>query len=246
MVDFKTPILLTAGGAAEYPRAECRFASKSPSLEDRAFSVAVHSPAAPAGSIAVWGLTEAAPKMCAKVLEVTVEKVLCTDPSGSLALPALKDSSAFVKVELRGNENSKFSTHAVKLDKDTLTFDYKMKLDLTEDATELRFLLCKRSTTQQNTVVSAAGIYVKDIIRASPVIKYFDLFKSYGSGFGGAIKLKLEVLDAATTAAANGSTAAPGGADKAAKGGKGAFPGGVLTKLAIVAAVAFGVLKLKK
>lgn len=97
--------------------------------------------------------------------------------------------------------------------------------DLTEDSTELRLLLCKKKdgVATQNTVLSAAGIYVKDILRAAPIVKYFDLFKSvslrnlptslavgrnltpssrlafaqYGAGFGGKVKLSLTISDSA-------------------------------------------------
>ena len=97
--------------------------------------------------------------------------------------------------------------------------------DLTEDSTELRLLLCQKKdgVATQNTVLSAAGIYVKDILRAAPIVKYFDLFKSvslrnlptslavgqnltpssrlafaqYGAGFGGKVKLSLTISDSA-------------------------------------------------
>ena len=100
--------------------------------------------------------------------------------------------------------------------------------DLTEDSTELRLLLCKKKdgVATQNTVLSAAGIYVKGILRAAPIVKYFDLFKSvslrnpnppalslavgqnltpssrlvfaqYGAGFGGKVKLSLTISDSA-------------------------------------------------
>ena len=97
--------------------------------------------------------------------------------------------------------------------------------DLTEDSTELRLLLCQKKdgVATQNTVLFAAGIYVKDILRAAPIVKYFDLFKSvslrnlptslavgqnltpssrlafaqYGAGFGGKVKLSLTISDSA-------------------------------------------------
>ena len=76
--------------------------------------------------------------------------------------------------------------------------------DIDDGANELRLLLCKKKTdTSPQSVVSAAGnalgfivfapqmfldlifdpagIYVKDIVRAAPIVKYFDLFKSVGT-----------------------------------------------------------------
>ena len=52
--------------------------------------------------------------------------------------------------------------------------------DLNEDASELRLLLCRKKVEGETTsnVLSAAGIYVKDILRAAPIVKYFDLYKS--------------------------------------------------------------------
>ena len=57
---------------------------------------------------------------------------------------------------------------------------FRKTRDLTDDSSELRLLLCKKKdgVASQNTVLSAAGIYVKDIIKAAPIVKYFDLFKS--------------------------------------------------------------------
>ena len=52
--------------------------------------------------------------------------------------------------------------------------------NLAEEASELRLLLCKKKEEgqTQSNVLSAAGIYVKDILRAAPIVKYFDLYKS--------------------------------------------------------------------
>ncbi len=83
-------------------------------------------------------------------------------------------------VELRGGTSQKVSTGTAKMKDKMLSFDSKISLDLKEDASELRLLLCKKkdATAAQNTVLSAAGIYVKDILRAAPIVKYFELFKS--------------------------------------------------------------------
>ncbi|QDZ18345.1 hypothetical protein A3770_01p08630 [Chloropicon primus] len=115
-----------------------------------------------------------------KVLNISIEKVVCTNKEGEIALPGLQSGEAFVRVELRGGASQKVSTPSTKLKKDTLNFDAKVTLELTDDASELRLLLCKKKdgVATQNTVLSAAGIYVKDILKAAPIVKYFDLFKS--------------------------------------------------------------------
>ena len=202
-----------------------------------------------------------------KVLKIFIDKVLCADKDGTLALPGLEKGMAFIRIELRGGIHSqKISTASSKMKDNCLAFNTSLALDLAEDASELRLLLCKKKDGEgsQNTVLSAAGIYVKDIIRAAPIVKWFDLFKSFGTGFGGQVKLSLTIADKASeedTASpkegeTNGAKSSPGkskrdskpeakaagGASK--KSNKGGFP----FKLLLLAAVggAFAFTKLKK
>ncbi|UPQ97556.1 hypothetical protein HOP50_01g08510 [Chloropicon primus] len=172
-----------------------------------------------------------------KVLNISIEKVVCTNKEGEIALPGLQSGEAFVRVELRGGASQKVSTPSTKLKKDTLNFDAKVTLELTDDASELRLLLCKKKdgVATQNTVLSAAGIYVKDILKAAPIVKYFDLFKSYGAGFGGKVKLSMTVSEGngdteskKVEASAKAPAAAPAPEapvlSKKAKKGAAAFP----------------------
>jgi len=68
-----------------------------------------------------------------------------------------------------------------------------------EGAGELRILLCQPKVKQPgekptSTVLAACGIYMKDILDAVPIDKYFELFKPGEGADGGFIRISMNYL----------------------------------------------------
>lgn len=66
-----------------------------------------------------------------------------------------------------------------------------------EGATELRILLCRQKAPGEragSSIIAACGIYMKDILEAVPIDKYFELFKPGEGAEGGFIRVSMNYL----------------------------------------------------
>ena len=68
-----------------------------------------------------------------------------------------------------------------------------------EGSGELRILLCqpkpkKHGEKASSAVLAACGIYMKDILEAVPIDKYFELFKPGEGADGGFIRISMNYL----------------------------------------------------
>ena len=68
-----------------------------------------------------------------------------------------------------------------------------------EGSGELRILLCQPKPKKQgekasSIVLAACGIYMKDILEAVPIDKYFELFKPGEGADGGFIRISMNYL----------------------------------------------------
>lgn len=101
-------------------------------------------------------------------------------------------------VEIRGGPRTvKKQTSVQKAKNDTIDWEEQLALECLEGANELRILLCrqKHSGERQGTsIVAACGIYMKDILDAVPIDKYFELFKPGAGAEGGFIRVSINHL----------------------------------------------------
>jgi hypothetical protein len=69
---------------------------------------------------------------------------------------------------------------------------------ITEESSELRLLLCRAkqdsSGKKSTSVVTACGIFISDIVEASPIDKYFEMFKPGSGKEGGFVRLRLNLI----------------------------------------------------
>ncbi|BDA41887.1 hypothetical protein COCOBI_02-6850 [Coccomyxa sp. Obi] len=104
----------------------------------------------------------------------------------------------FVKVEIRGGaKNVKVQSSPKRVLANSINWQEELVLDVLENATELRLMLCreKRSGTRVGTsVIAACGIFVNDIMDAVPIDKYFELFKPGAGGEGGFIRISMDFV----------------------------------------------------
>lgn len=65
-----------------------------------------------------------------------------------------------------------------------------------DGAAELRILLCrpKPAGERGTSIISACGIYMRDILEAVPIDKYFELFKPGEGAEGGFIRISMNYL----------------------------------------------------
>jgi len=85
-----------------------------------------------------------------------------------------------------------------------LTHAASILREVQEGATELRLLLCREKMNNGKrgvSVVTACGIFVKDILEAVPIDKYFEMFKPVTGLEGGYIRLRMKLVSPADLAA---------------------------------------------
>lgn len=72
--------------------------------------------------------------------------------------------------------------------------------EISDTSSELRLLLCREKEVngkKSTNVVTACGIFVKDILDATPIDKYFEMFKPGTGQEGGFVRLKMSILSEA-------------------------------------------------
>jgi hypothetical protein len=112
--------------------------------------------------------------------------------------PDLKQG--YARVEIRGGPKTiKKFTSTKAVEDNGITWVEQLSLEVLEGANELRIMLCRpkeasgeRSST---SIVAACGIYMKDILEAAPVDKYFELYKPGGGAAGGFIRVAISFLE---------------------------------------------------
>ena len=80
-----------------------------------------------------------------------------------------------------------------------MTWEEQLALEHYEGSGELRILLCQPKPKQagekaSSVVLAACGIYMKDILEAVPIDKYFELFKPGEGADGGFIRISMNYL----------------------------------------------------
>lgn len=132
-----------------------------------------------------------------KLLEVRVEEASGKNRSEQYVWDS-ESFECFVKAEVRGGEKPVRATTQKATVKDCqITWQEDLTLEVTEGATELRLLLCREKTTNGKkgvSVITACGIFVKDILEAVPIDKYFEMFKPGSGQEGGYIRLRMRLI----------------------------------------------------
>lgn len=104
---------------------------------------------------------------------------------------------AFVKIEIRGGARTvKKQTSTCKVSDNVVNWEEQLALEHLDGAGELRILLCrpKPAGERGSSIIAACGIYMRDILDAVPIDKYFELFKP-GEGLeGGFIRISMNYL----------------------------------------------------
>lgn len=107
----------------------------------------------------------------------------------------------FVKIEIRGQKNRpvKKQTSVSRVSGGTVSWDEQLALEHYGGSGELRILLCqpkpkKEGEKASSIVLAACGIYMKDILEAVPIDKYFELFKPQEGADGGFIRISMNYL----------------------------------------------------
>jgi len=107
----------------------------------------------------------------------------------------------FVKIEIRGQQNRpiKKQTSVSRVSGGTVSWDEQLALEHYGGSGELRILLCqpkqkKEGERSSSVVLAACGIYMKDILEAVPIDKYFELFKPQEGADGGFIRISMNYL----------------------------------------------------
>ncbi len=108
---------------------------------------------------------------------------------------------AFVKLEIRGPKARpvKKQTSTSRVSGGVVTWEEQLALEHYEGSGELRILLCqpkKKAPGEKpsSVVLAACGIYVKDILEAVPIDKYFELYKPGEGADGGFIRISMNYL----------------------------------------------------
>lgn len=105
----------------------------------------------------------------------------------------------FVKIEIRGGARTvKKQTSNQKIKDGTINWEEQLALECLDGASELRILLCrekKNGDKQGTSIVAACGIYMKEILEAVPIDKYFELFKPGHGAEGGFIRVSVNYLN---------------------------------------------------
>lgn len=106
----------------------------------------------------------------------------------------------YARVEIRGGPKTiKKFTSTKAVDDNGITWVEQLSLEVLEGANELRIMLCRPKETSgersSTSIVAACGIYMKDILEAAPVDKYFELYKPGGGAAGGFIRVAISFLE---------------------------------------------------
>lgn len=151
----------------------------------------------------------------------------------------------YARVEIRGGARTiKKLTSTQDVADNGITWVEQLSLEVLEGASELRIMLCRPkqagSERSSSSIVAACGIYMKDILEAAPVDKYFELYKPGGGSAGGFIRVAISFLE--PDQVRNGEledVARDSG--KAAGGKQGGGLAGLAKKVLVVGVVAAGV-----
>jgi hypothetical protein len=121
-----------------------------------------------------------------------------THPSKEPHPPStLSVSLSFPSVEIRGGPRTvKKLTATAKVQDAVASWEEQLALEHLDGASELRILLCrpKPSGERGSSIVAACGIYMRDILEAVPIDKYFELFKPGEGAEGGFIRISMNYL----------------------------------------------------
>lgn len=105
---------------------------------------------------------------------------------------------AFVKVELRGGMRAvKATTQKKAMVGSSIVWRERLVMEVLDDSEELRLMVCKekfQGTKKGVSVIAACGIFIRDILDASPIDKYFELFKPSAGGEGGYIRIGIDFV----------------------------------------------------
>ncbi|KAL6779845.1 hypothetical protein ACKKBG_A13965 [Auxenochlorella protothecoides x Auxenochlorella symbiontica] len=107
--------------------------------------------------------------------------------------------AGYVKVEIRGGSRIvKKTTSLQKVVDNVITWEEQLALEALKDANELRIMLCQEKKSDErparSSVVAACGIYIRDLLEAVPVDKYFELFQPKLGKDGGFIRVSVNYL----------------------------------------------------
>lgn len=164
--------------------------------------------------------------------------------------------SGYARVEIRGGPKTiKKVTSTKDVEDNGISWVEQLSLEVLEGASELRIMLCRPkgaagTERSSSSIVAACGIYMKDILEAAPVDKYFELYKPGGGSAGGFIRVAISHLE--PDQVRNGELengVRPGTPAAAAAGGKskgGCLVGGLLKAALAVAAAAAVAIVVKK
>ncbi|CAD7702723.1 unnamed protein product [Ostreobium quekettii] len=110
-------------------------------------------------------------------------------------------TEGFVRVEVRGGPKTiKATTLTQSVQNLAISWKQELRVEVTDESKEMRIMLCKEKprdatgTRRKTDILAACGIYVKDILEAVPIDKYFELFKPGDSperALGGFIRVTL-------------------------------------------------------
>jgi hypothetical protein len=83
-----------------------------------------------------------------------------------------------------------------KVTDNVASWEEQLALEHLEGAGELRILLCKPKPAGErgSSILAACGIYMRDILDAVPIDKYFELFKPGEGADGGFIRISMNYL----------------------------------------------------
>ncbi|KAI3428718.1 hypothetical protein D9Q98_007542 [Chlorella vulgaris] len=102
------------------------------------------------------------------------------------------------RVEIRGGSKTiKKITSTQAVADNGITWEEQLTLEVLPGASELRIMLCRPKGAERSStsIVAACGIYMKDLLDAGPVDKYFELFKPGGGKAGGFIRVAISFLE---------------------------------------------------
>lgn len=108
--------------------------------------------------------------------------------------------SGYARVEIRGGPKTiKKQTSIQEVADNAISWVEQLSLEVLEGASELRIMLCRPKETagerSSSSIMAACGIYMKDILEAAPVDKYFELYKPGGGNPGGFIRVAISFLE---------------------------------------------------
>lgn len=90
----------------------------------------------------------------------------------------------------------KKQTSTARVQDAIVSWEEQLALEHLDGASELRILLCRPKATgdRGSSIVAACGIFMRDILEAVPIDKYFELFKPGEGAEGGYIRIYMNYL----------------------------------------------------